>query len=143
MKHFKVILFLLLFFSLRVSAQQNTYPVLDMQTACTPVANFMTADSIPVFSDSTIYAAQMQITLEDTVNISSIEVKFGKSSNDLLLQKTFVFDASGTDGTSYLRNGYNVVLGLGNAFQDVGSFYAEMKIKRSDDSFSQVFTFLK
>lgn len=130
-------------FSLRLIAQQNTSPVIAMDAERTPIANFMTPDSAIEFNDSTIFSAQIQIVVDDTSIINSIEIRFGKSSSEILLLKSFIFDERGSlgDGTTYFRNGYNLTLGLGENFLDIGKFYVEMKLKRSDDTYTQVFTF--
>jgi len=135
-------LLLLLTMSYEGVSAQNTFPILSMQLECTPISNYLTVDSIIHFDSTTVFNAQMQIVVDDTSNISSIEIKFGKNETEVLRQKTFTFDVSGAlgDGTSYLRNGYNILLGLGS-FADVPLFYSEMSVTRTDNSHSSVFTY--
>jgi len=125
----------------RASAQ-NTFPVLSMQVDCTPTSNYLTVDSIIHFDSTTVFNVQMQIVVDDTTNISSIEIQFGKSESEILRQKTFTFDVSGSlgDGTNYSRNGYNILLDLGS-FTDVPLFYSEMSVTRTNNSHSSVFTY--
>jgi hypothetical protein len=140
MKHNVLLLSLVLcIFS---ASAQNTFPVLSMQVDCTPTANYMTVDSVVHYDSTTVFAATMQIVVDDTTNISSIEVTFGKSANEVLLQKSFTFDVSGSLGnnTSFFRSGYNITLGLGE-FADISLFYADMQITRADNSISQLFTY--
>jgi hypothetical protein len=83
------------------------------------------------FSANTPVTTKLIIVLQDTVHLSKIYVKFGlSSSNYNLLNKTFMFDVSGTlsDGTSYSRVGNVVYLTLGT-YVGLQNGFAEVKLE--------------
>ena len=147
MKHSKISyfllpLFLLLFLSINIIAQNPNFPIVSMNIQTLPVAND-TSGGIPDLSDSTIFAAEMIVSLIDTTVIDEIYVVLSDSNaSTTLLQHTFywdVFGASG-NGTTYARTYYNLVLGLGN-FMALLHYSASIRIKRTDGSFTDYITF--
>lgn len=83
------------------------------------------------FSANTPVTTKLVIVLQDTVHLSKIYVKFGSSSSNYnLLNKTFMFDVSGTlsDGTSYNRIGNVVYLTLGT-YVGLQNGFAEVKLE--------------
>ena len=140
MKKFNLILIAacLLLVTKGANAQADTYPVLAMSVNNTPIAGMMTSDSLPVITDSTLFSSSMNVSLVDTTNISSIDVSMGSTlGGSDIVQHSFTYDVSGGlgSGLSYTRDGYNLSLGLGS-FYGILSFYAEIKIHRSDGSYS-------
>ena len=74
---------------------------------------------------------KITVMLNDTANISAIEVKLGNAVNSSnLLNYTFVYDTKTglPTGTAYLRKQKDVSLTLGN-FPDGVPMYGEYKIK--------------
>ena len=145
MKHTKLIfpayLFFLLLYSFIVKAQ-GTYPILKMDVQTIPVAN-VTSSGLPDLSDSTIFRITMNVSIFDTTNIEKIYVVLSDSGNTAnRLQHTFDWDVSGSTGggTSYLRNEYDLTLGLGD-FRDLLNYTASVKIKRTNGTFTELINF--
>lgn len=97
------------------------------------------------FSDSVISSSQplhgtMVIEVTDTTTISKIHVKMGSSDggNDLFSQ-TFIFDVSDSlslpAGTSYLREGKVIYLGIGD-YTGLNHFFGEAKLEDNVGAFS-------
>lgn len=92
------------------------------------------------FSDSVISSSQplegkMVIEVSDTTTISKIHVKMGTTDggNDLFSQ-TYIFDVTDSlslpSGTSYLREGKVIYLGIGS-YTGLNHFFAEAKLEDS------------
>lgn len=90
------------------------------------------------FSDSVVSSSQplhgtMVIEVTDTTNISKIHVKMGTSdgANDLFSQ-LFIFDVTDSlslpTGTTYLREGKVIYLGIGN-YTGLNHFFGEAKLE--------------
>ncbi len=122
----------LAFSSLKIHAQVH-YPVISMELHSADIANNL-SNSIPDISDSTIFNVSMKVLVSDTTSISNLHVLLKRSANEQssLLSKNFTYDAFGTfsDGTSYARNGYEIILNLGN-FQGTIYPYAELVVTSS------------
>ncbi|MBK6398999.1 MAG: hypothetical protein IPP27_14920 [Bacteroidetes bacterium] len=133
----------LIFFSSFDCSAQNTYPVMSMDVATEAVGNHLTADSLPILTDTTIFDVGMNLNLYDTTNIQSIEVKIGSSpgASDVF-SRNFTFDVSGSlgSGISYLRDEYAIHLGLGN-LQQMLSYYSQVRIQRTDGSYNTAVVF--
>ena len=148
MKHILslLIIFLLslLLFSKSSKAQNPTYPIVSMDIQATPVA-FDTSGGLPDLSDSTVFHVEMNVSLFDTSTIDKIYVVLSDSGNTgNRLQKTFDWDVSGStgNGTTFLRTDYTVALGLGN-FKDLLNYYATVRIKRTDGTFTDLISFYR
>lgn len=90
------------------------------------------------FSDSVVSSSQplygtMVIEVSDTTNISKIHVKMGSSdgANDLFSQ-IFNFDVTDSlpTGTTYLREGKVIYLGIGN-YTGLNHFFGEAKLENN------------
>jgi len=141
-RNFSFVVFLF-FFSLNICFAQDPYPVLSMDVAIEPVANHLTPDSLPLLTDTTIFDVVMHVNLFDTLNIQQIEVKIGSSpgASDIF-SNSFVFDSSPVppSGWSYFRDEYAIVLGLGH-LQQMLSYYSQIRIQKTDGSFSDAVEF--
>lgn len=91
-----------------------------------------------VFSSQAILMGSVFVKLQDTLNVSKIHVKLGTTQGgNNLFSKDFLFDVSGnlSDGTSYVRNGLNVLLGIGQ-FVGLNSYYAEVRLEDTSQNLS-------
>ena len=125
----------LIFFSSFDCSAQNTYPVMSMDVATEAVGNHLTADSLPILTDTTIFDVGMNLNLYDTTNIPS------PGASDVF-SRNFTFDVSGSlgSGISYLRDEYAIHLGLGN-LQQMLSYYSQVRIQRTDGSYNTAVVF--
>jgi hypothetical protein len=142
--------YLILFFILTIyltyltsiQAQGPNFPIISMAVETTPVAND-TSGGLPDLSDSTWFNVQMTIALFDTMVVNQIEVSLSDSgASGNRLQHTFNWDVFGStgNGTSYSRNEYNLYLNLGN-FKDLLNYYAIVRIKRTDGTYTDYINF--
>ncbi len=100
-------------------------------------------DSTVVFNDTSftsqnILQGTVFIKLQDTLSLAKIHVKLGTTQGGSdLFSKDFLYDDSGnfTDGTSYSRNGLNILLGIGQ-FTGLNSYYAEVKLEDTSQNLS-------
>ncbi len=107
------------------------------------LATINSTDTNNIFGDTlffpvTHYSGTAVITLTDTVTVNKINLYLGSASSTWsLLSKTFKFDSAGTflDGTSYLRQGYNVYLGLGN-YSGQDSIYSKVTLQNGAGTLS-------
>lgn len=137
----RLILFFL-FQNLNTSAQDSYFPVLSMKIQTIAIAN-STLGGLPDISDSTVFKTTMIVSLTDTTLIDKIYVLLGDSGNTSnRLQKIFDWDVFGStgNGTSYTRNSYDVILGLGN-YMDLLNYNASVRVKRTDGSFTDLVEF--
>ena len=114
------------------SLAQGHFPVISMEILTVPVDGFMTSSGQPDISDTTLFKVEMKIILYDTLNISSfrVELKSDANSSINLLSKMFNYTQSGNfaDGTSFHRNGYEVIIGLGD-FLGIINPYASLIVE--------------
>ena len=139
-----IFLLLCLLFAENSKAENPTYPIVAMDIQTTPVA-FDTSGGLPDLSDSTVFHFEMNVSLFDTSSIDKIYVVLSDSGNTgNRLQKTFDWDVSGStgNGTTFLRTDYTVALGLGN-FKDLLNYYATVRIKRTDGTFTDLISFYR
>ena len=148
MKHptsiLKIFILFSILFSENLKAQNPTYPIVSMDIQATPVA-FDTSGGLPDLSDSTVFHFEMNVSLFDTSTIDKIYVVLSDSGNTgNRLQKTFDWGVSGStgNGTTFLRTDYTVALGLGN-FKDLLNYYATVRIKRTDGTFTDLISFYR
>jgi len=123
-------------------AQNPNFPIISMGIETTPVAND-TSGGLPDLSDSTRFNVQMSISLFDTTIVNQIEVTLSDSgATGNRLQHTFNWDVYGStgNGTSYSRNEYYVTLNLGN-FKDLLNYFAAVRIKRTDGTYTDYINF--
>ena len=145
MKHRKLIyhLFICLLLILpELINAQGTFPILKMDIQRISIAND-TSGGLPDLSDSTIFRLTMNVSLFDTINIDKIYVVLSDSGGTgNRLQHTFDWDVSGStgNGTSFIRSEYDLVLGLGD-FRDLLNYAANVRIKRSDGSYTDLVNF--
>jgi hypothetical protein len=136
------ILLALLVQSLHSYCQSPTYPIIIMDVNAVPISNDTTG-GLPDISDSTVFNVSMNVALFDTINIDEIIIRLGDPGlSGNRIQHTFDWDVFGPagNGTSYSRTGYNVALFLGQ-FIGLLSYEADLKIKRSDGTFTDLVTF--
>ncbi len=111
------LILILLFINFK-SLAQGHFPVISMEIMTVPVDGFITSTGQPDISDTTLFKVEMKIILYDTLNISNfrVELKTDASNSVNLITKTFNFTQAGNfaDGTSFRRNGYEVIIGLGD-----------------------------
>src|SRR5690242_5546681 len=82
-------------------------PIYAMEVLTNPIEGFLLPDSSVYYSDTTIFNAQMRISLYDTADVNTIIIKVGRSLHGSdVVETTFPFDA--------YRNGYQIALDLGN-----------------------------
>ncbi len=139
-----IFLFFYSFFSKELKAENPTYPIVSMNIQTSPIA-FDTSGGLPDLSDSTVFRVEMNVALFDTTTIDKIYVVLSDSGNTgNRLQKTFDWDVSGStgNGTTFLRTDYTVALGLGN-FKDLLNYYATVRIKRTDGTFTDLISFYR
>ena len=133
----------LMLFCLSTCYAQNNFPILAMNVSVEPVGNYLTQDSLPAITDSTIFETQMGLELYDTLDIQNFEVKIGSSpgSSDVF-SGTFQFDVSGSlgSGLSYVRDGYSVTLGL-SQLTGMLSYYSQVRVLKSNGSYSTAVVF--
>lgn len=144
-KQIILILFFLFPSSIFVFAQSNAYPLLTMSVETMHISRDSTDSGILDISDSTIFNADMVISLFDTVSISKLFVTLrGASDTTVIFQRIFNYDVFGTlsDSTSYERDGLQIKLGLGN-FMGLISFLAEVKIQKLDGLFTEPLRFIR
>lgn len=118
-------------------AQQNILPAqnlrvhLNVAPSVSRLLREIPPDSVSSVMGNLPFDCTYIVSLSDTVNIDSIEVKLGSSvgSNDLFA-KTFEFDGASTnsDGTTYTRSGNTVRLYLGS-FSGLNTYVAEVRLK--------------
>ena len=122
---------------------QNNFPILAMNVSVEPVGNYLTQDSLPAITDSTIFETQMGLELYDTLDIQNFEVKIGSApgSSDVF-SGTFQFDVSGSlgGGLSYVRDGYSVTLGL-SQLTGMLSYYSQVRVLKANGSYSSAVVF--
>lgn len=121
---------------------QHPYPVVSMDVSNVAIADTMLS-GLPVLDDSTWFETTMHVAVYDTTGIDYLEVKLGTTEGGSeLLSRNFSFDVSGGlgDGTSYHRLGYDIDLGLGN-YRGLLKYFAGLRIKRSDGTYTGTFTF--
>lgn len=135
------ILFCILFFLVqqqKICNAQSEFPVMAMKVSTVDVGNNFTVDSLPSLTDTTIFETSMQLDLYDTLDIQSIEVKIGTSSgaSDIFI-RSFIYDVSGSlgGGITYLRNGYQISLGLGKLMHML-NYFSEVRVYKSDGNYS-------
>ena len=91
-----------------------------------------------LFSSQSILLGTVFIKLQDSLGLAKIHVKLGTTSggNDIF-SKTFLFDVTGnfSDGTSYLRNGLKVLLGIGQ-FVGLNNYYSEVRLEDTSQNLS-------
>lgn len=83
------------------------------------------------------------ITLTDTTDIASIQVKLGSTDGGSEhFSKTFTFDGAATnpDGTTYRREGFYVYLGIGT-YNSLNTFFAEAQIEDNSGNLSPALNF--
>lgn len=110
---------LILFFIVTSTRGQGISPIVDIKLENVAIDNFLGQDSLVYYSDTTLFNAQLLINVYDTTTISKLVVELYKDKNDSVsFQKIFDFDVSGvfTDGTSYSRNVFEIILGLGDHY---------------------------
>ena len=122
---------------------QDANSIFSMEVQLQSVGNNFSPDGLPIVSNSTIYNVGMNVSLYDTSNIQSIEVSLGSSQGGTdILSHTFSNDVSGSlgNGLSYLRNGYQLNLGLGQ-LTGLQDYFTEVKGKRTNGTYSPVILF--
>jgi hypothetical protein len=120
---------------------QNHFPVISMEIISIPIPD--TVNGQVDISDTTMFDASMKITIWDTVTISKLYVDLKKDHNgSLLFQQQFQFDnfSQFPNGSSYSRNGYEIILILGR-FQGLINPYAELKVETTTGSVSDPIVF--
>ena len=138
-----LIISLILYCGSSKAQQSSIYPLLSMEVKATSLGNDTTADGLFISTDSLWFNAHMYITLFDTIGISKLHVKFGRTPGNYdLLQTDFAYDVSGalSANISYLRDRYTIDLGLGN-YQGILSFYSEVIIEKNDGSLTDAALF--
>jgi hypothetical protein len=139
---FNFLIFSFLLMSKNANAQDPNFPIISMGIETYPVAND-TSGGVPDLSDSTYFNVQMNVALFDTTVIDQIVVQLSDSGAvGNRLQHTFNWDVFGStgNGTSYSRDKYNLLLDLGD-FKDLLNYYATIRIKRTDGSFTDYINF--
>ncbi len=135
--------FLLLFFVCQIVKAQNVNPVLSMDVSSAATANNFSADGLPVVSDSTVYSVTMNVSLYDTTNIQSVEVKVGTTDGGAdLFNHSYQYDVSGGlgNGRTYARSGFKITLGLGS-LTGIDSYFSEVRIQFLDGTYSDPISF--
>ena len=146
MNYFKKYLFLSFtfsFYTLLNSAQTGPFPVIAMSISTESVGADTLSDGLPADPDSVTYNAEMLISLSDTTDIDLIKVKLDTiSGGQGLLSMNYTFDQFGSLGSyrSYARSGYDVLLGLGH-FQGLIKYFAEIRVKKLNGSYSDIVSF--
>lgn len=138
-----LVLLVFLFVGSTTSHAQNVNPVLAMDIASTSIANNASADGLPLITDSTVYSVSMNVSLYDTTNIQSIEVKVGTTAGGSdLFNHSYVYDVFGNLGNArtYSRNGFQVTLGLGSLI-GIDSYFSEVRIQFMDGTYSDPISF--
>lgn len=137
-----------LLFAFFITVNLQTYgqapnPILSMEVVAIPIGNNLSSDSLPLVTDSTIYQVGMNLSLYDSTNIQSIEVKIGSSeSGTEFFTHVFTFDVSGQlgGGLSYARNGYSIQLDLGELV-GLFAYYSEVRVQHLNGSYSPSISF--
>lgn len=91
-----------------------------------------------LFSSHSILDGTVYIKLQDTLNLSIIHVKLGTTQGGSdIFNKDFVFDEAGdfTDNTWYLREGLDVMLGIGE-FIGLNSYFSEVRLEDTSQNLS-------
>ena len=130
-------------YTLTMSAQTGPYPVIAMSINTESVGSDTLSNGLPAVPDSVTYNADMLISLSDTTDIDLIEVKLDTvSGGQGLLSMNYTFDQFGSLGSnrSYARSGYDVLLGLGH-FQGLIKYFAEVRVKKLNGSYSDIVSF--
>lgn len=122
----------------KVNAQTGTdlLPLMDVYSIA--VTKDSTEEKNP--TDSTVFSVFIHISLSDTINIDQIIVKLGdKGLTDNRMKHVFKWDVFGDtrDGTNYSRNGFNVILSLGN-FKGFLQYEAHVEIKLMDGTKTEI-----
>jgi hypothetical protein len=104
-----------------------------MEVQTTAISGYLMPDSTVNYSYTTVFSSQMSISLYDTVDITNIHVKVGRTLN-----ASDVIDAT-YDFNTY-RSGYNITLALGN-FSSLLHYYSEIKLEHADGSLTDAITF--
>ena len=95
------------------------------------------------FAQNASTYAKMFCTVTDTSNILKMHLSLGSTlDGNELMEKTFLFNNQGTftDGTSYIRNGFNLEIVLG-IFLGLNRFYANIVLEDNAGHFSDVLTY--
>ena len=121
---------------------QDENPVLSMEVTSHAIANNFSPDSLPLITDSTVYAVGMKVSLYDSTNIRAIEVSLGSTSGSSdIFSYSFQFDVSSVgNGMAYSRNGLFLNLGLGQ-LTGLQDYFAQVRVERLDGSFSPAILF--
>ena len=137
----KFICFIFIFFIYQIGFSQTVSRMeVFMQVDPSDTTNLF-GDTL--FQSNTKLLGTMVLSVSDTIGIASLSVKVGTSSGSgNLFQKTFTFDTSGNfnDGTSYIRKGYIIHLGI-NGFTGVNNFYSKVDLINSAGNIISTGTF--
>jgi len=137
----RLVLILLLLAFTGYADAQGIQPPSDMQVRLSPVGNVDFAsvnvdtmsNPLNAVSDTALFSYSLIITVQDTNNIDTILVKTGTTDGGSeIFQNQFQYSQSNNlpQGTSYIREGNNITIGIGNySYHDL--FYCEIVLKDS------------
>ena len=137
------ILIILFFLGINSCYSQSENPILAMDVEASPLSNFIYVDSVPQYSDSTVFGLVMHVKLYDTTDIQEVEVIVGttQGASDLF-SYSFAFDVTSglPTGVIYQRDEFFLELDLGQ-FSNAINYYATVRVKDSNNSYSPIIAF--